>query len=90
MLTVELREFLVQLKEGAIHNVGAPNKRASVKLYDVADVEARAFGDERVKCVFEDDEGNTVEVALFPGEIEALTTDLAEIRAAGAVDGFGA
>ena len=79
---------MFQLKEGAIHNIGASNKAATVKLYDVAAVEGRAFGDERVKLVARDDSGNEVEVALFPDELESLLNDIETVRSAGTVEGF--
>lgn len=89
MLSLEISDFLIQLKEGSIHNVGGPNKAATAKLYDITEVEARAFGDERVKLSFGDDEGNNIEVALFPDEVEHIQDDLEEVRASGAVEGFG-
>ncbi|MFB6142554.1 MAG: hypothetical protein ABEJ30_04345 [Halorientalis sp.] len=67
MLSLQLSEFMVELKEGSLKNVGAANKSATVKLYDVEAVDTREFGDERVKLAFADDEGNEVEVALDPG-----------------------
>lgn len=73
MLSIELSDFLVELKEGSIKNVGPPNKTATVKLYDVVEAEAREFGDERIKLVFEDEEGDVVHVALEP----AAASDLA-------------
>lgn len=88
MLTLDLSSFLIQLKEGSINNVGAPTKSASVKMYDVTEVEARAFGDGRVKFVCADDEGNAIEVALFPEHIEALEDDLAAVKASGTVEGL--
>jgi len=66
MLTLDLEEFMVELKEGSLKHVGPTNKAATVKLYDVEGLEVREFGDERVKLTFADDEGNEVEVALFP------------------------
>lgn len=66
MLSLELSDFLVELKEGSIENVGPPNKTATAKLYDVVEAEAREFGDERIKLTFEDEEGNVVHVALDP------------------------
>ena len=38
--------------------------------------EAREFGDRRVKCVFADEEGNEVEVALFPDDASRLARDI--------------
>lgn len=79
MLTVDIEEFMVELKEGSIKNVGAPNKRGTAKLYDVADSEVREFGDERVKFAFTDDEGNEVEVAVGPEAARSLARDLEEL-----------
>ncbi|MFB6140031.1 MAG: hypothetical protein ABEJ26_06320 [Halosimplex sp.] len=68
MLSLDLERFMFELKEGAIKHVGPSNKTATAKLYDVEGVEVREFGDNRVKLAFEDEEGNEVEVALFPEE----------------------
>lgn len=89
MLSLELSDFLVQLKEGSIRNVGAPTKSATIKLFDVSSAGARPFGDNRIKCVFADDEGNEIEIALFPAELEELVGDLEEIKAAGTIAEFG-
>jgi len=72
MLALSVDEFSLELKEGALKHVGASNKSATAKLYDVSGVEVREFGDERVKLVLTDDEGNRVEVALFPDEAREL------------------
>ena len=72
MITVSLSEFMLELKEGVVKHVGPSNKTAEVKLYDVEAVEAREFGDERVKLVFEDDAGSTVHVAVGPEEARTL------------------
>ncbi|PSP32166.1 hypothetical protein BRC64_07645 [Halobacteriales archaeon QH_10_67_22] len=66
MLSLDLERFMLELKEGALKHVGASNKTATVKLYDVEGVELREFGDERVKLAFEDESGNEVEVAVAP------------------------
>ena len=68
MLSLDLDEFTFEIKEGAIKHVGPSNTEATAKLYDVEGVEARDFGDKRVKLAFEDEDGNEVEVALFPAE----------------------
>jgi hypothetical protein len=68
MLTLDIEEFMFELKEGALKHIGPTNKRATVKLYDVEGIEVREFGDERAKLVFEDEDDNEVEVALFPDE----------------------
>ncbi len=81
MLALTLEEFMVELNEGSLKNVGPSNKSATVKLFDVESAEARAFGDKRVKLVFEDDEGNEVQVSLFPDHVEAIRDDLAHLEA---------
>jgi len=79
MLSLDVSEFLLELKEGAFKNVGPPNKAATVKLYDVEAAEAREFGDERVKLAFADGEGNEVEVALSPDRAEDVRAELAAL-----------
>jgi hypothetical protein len=76
VLNLNIDEFMVELKEGALKNVGPANKSAAAKLFDVASAEAREFGDRRVKCVFADEEGNEVEVALFPDDASRLARDI--------------
>ncbi len=76
MLALEIEEFMIELKEGAIANVGPTNKAARAKLFDVETAKAREFGDKRVKLVFEDDEGNEVQVALFPGDVRKIVRDV--------------
>ena len=72
MLSLQLEEFMVELKDGSIKNVGPTNKSATAKLYDVEGVDVREFGDERVKLAFEDEEGNEIEIALFPDEAQEI------------------
>jgi hypothetical protein len=76
MLNVNLSDFMIELKDGSIKNVGPANKRAEAKLFDVTDAEAREFGDKRVKLVFEDDSGNEVQVALFPEDVGKVVSDV--------------
>ncbi|AHF98715.1 hypothetical protein HALLA_07460 [Halostagnicola larsenii XH-48] len=80
MLTLNLEEFMVELNEGSIKNVGAANKSATVKLFEVESAEAREFGDKRVKLVLEDDDGNEVQVSLFPEQVRSLVGDLEELE----------
>ncbi len=80
MLTLELSDFLIELEDGAIKNVGASNKTGTAKLFDVESASARAFGDKRVKLVFEDEEGSEVQVALFPEDVRGLLDDVEQIR----------
>ncbi|GAB7018281.1 hypothetical protein [Halostagnicola sp. A-GB9-2] len=80
MLTLNLEEFMVELNEGSIKNVGAANKSATVKLFEVESAEAREFGDKRVKLVLEDDDGNEVQVSLFPEQIREIVSDVEELE----------
>lgn len=82
MLALTLSEFAVELKDGAIKNVGAANKTAAAKLFDVEAAEVREFGDERLKLVFTDASGNEVQAAIDPDaartvrrSIESLESD---------------
>ncbi|WP_460919434.1 hypothetical protein [Salinarchaeum chitinilyticum] len=79
MLSLQLEEFAIELKEGSIKNVGAPNKAGTAKLYDVETVEARPFGDERIKLAFSDADGNEIEVALAPDHADAIGEQLASL-----------
>lgn len=80
MFTLDLDNVILELKEGSVKHVGASNSSATAKLYDVEGVDVRAFGDERVKIAFDDgDEGNGVEVALFPEEARALAARLEHV-----------
>ncbi|SDJ51518.1 hypothetical protein [Natronorubrum texcoconense] len=76
MLTLNLDEFMVELNEGSIKNVGPTNKSATVKLFEVDEAEAREFGDKRVKLVFEDADGNEVQVSLFPEDVRKIASDI--------------
>ncbi|QDX41663.1 hypothetical protein [Salarchaeum sp. JOR-1] len=81
MLALQLDDFMVELTDGALKNVGPSNKSGSAKLFDTETVEAREFGDKRVKVVAGDGEGNEVQVALFPEQVRALADDIAELEA---------
>jgi len=76
MLTLDIDEFMLELKDGAFKNVGPSNKQATVKLYDVEGVDVREYGDKRVKITFEDEQGSEVEVALFPEQARAVSEGL--------------
>jgi len=80
MLALTLEDFMVELNEGSIKNVGPTNKSATVKLFDVESAEAREFGDKRVKLVFEDDDGNEVQVSLFPEDVRKLVRDVESLE----------
>lgn len=80
MLTINLDDFTFELKEGTLKHVGASDKSATVKLYDIEDVDVREFGDQR-KIACRDDGGNELELALDPdtaAEIAAEIERLAE------------
>lgn len=80
MLTVDFGSLMLELQEGVVKNVGPANTDATVKLYDVEDLEVREFGDERVKLAFADGEGNEVEVALFPEQASAVRAGLEDLE----------
>lgn len=80
MLALAIEDFHVELKDGAVKNVGPATKSAAAKLFDVEAAEARAFGDKRVKLAFADAEGNEVEVALFPEQVRDLVGDVEALR----------
>ncbi|QLD87342.1 hypothetical protein HWV23_16960 [Natronomonas halophila] len=80
MLNLNLSDFMVEFKDGSIKNVGPTTKEVTAKLFDVESVEAREFGDKRVKVVAEDGEGNEIQMALFPEQIEALAGDITDLQ----------
>ena len=76
MLTLDIDQFMLELKDGAFKNVGTSNKQATVKMYDVEGVDVREYGDKRVKLSFEDQQGSEVEVSLFPEQAVAVREGL--------------
>lgn len=80
MLNLNLYDVMVEFKDGAIQNVGPSDKRAEAKLFDVEEATVREFGDRRVKLVCVDEEGNEVQVALFPEDIDDIVDDVASLR----------
>ena len=76
MLSLDLERFMFELKEGALKHVGASNKTATAKLYDVTEAAVRAFGDERVKLSCRDDSGNEIEIALDPPEAREIAREI--------------
>jgi hypothetical protein len=80
MISLRLDDFMIELKDGSIKNVGAANKTATAKLYDVTDAEAREFGDERVKLSFTDESGSEVEVALDPPEAREIARGIESLE----------
>lgn len=85
MLSLAIEDFMIELKDGSVKNVGGPTKSATVKLYDVSTAEAREFGDERVKFAFADDDGNAVEVAVDPDDARSVVRDIESIEDEGVV-----
>jgi hypothetical protein len=85
MLTVDIDEFVLELDEGTLKHVGASNKSATIKLYDVERTDLREFGD-RVKLACEDDGGNEVEVALEPDQVRELARAAERMASDGALD----
>lgn len=81
MLTLDIEEFMLELKEGTLEHVGPPTKGATAKLYDVEGVDVREFGDNRVKLGFDDGEGNEIEVALFPEQARAVADGIEALQA---------
>ncbi|QSW99720.1 hypothetical protein [Haloterrigena alkaliphila] len=81
MLSLTLEEFMIELNDGSIKNVGPANKSATVKLFEVEDAEAREFGDKRVKLVFEDADGSEVQVSLFPEDVRKIADDIETLEA---------
>ncbi|MBX0285076.1 hypothetical protein [Haloarcula salinisoli] len=76
MLTLDIDDFMLELKDGAVKNVGPSNKQATVKMYDIEGVDVREYGDKRVKLAFEDEQGSEIEVALFPEQARAVADGL--------------
>lgn len=85
MLNLNLEDFMIELKDGSVKNVGPPTKSATAKLFDVERVEAREFGDSQLKVVAEDAAGNEVQIALFPEQMEAVVDDVEAMREEGPV-----
>lgn len=79
-MNLNLYDLMVEFKEGSIQNVGPTDKQAAVKLFDVEEAMVREFGDRRVKLECVDGEGNEVQVALFPEDVESLVDDVETLR----------
>ena len=81
MLTIDLDDFMFELKDGTLEHVGASNRAATVKLYAVEGVDVREFGDERVKIACEDESGNEIEVALAAEQARELVRGIELLEA---------
>ena len=86
MLTLAIDDLMLELEDGAVKHVGPKTTGATVKLYHVADAEARAFGDQQCKLAFADDEGNEVEVALDLDAASELASALEAVGETGGED----
>ena len=80
MFTIDMGKFMLELKDGSYKHVGASNKTATAKLYDVTEAEARAFGDERIKLSCRDESGNGIEVALDPPEAREVAREIERLE----------
>ncbi|QIO23173.1 hypothetical protein [Haloarcula sp. JP-L23] len=76
MLSLDIEQFMLELKDGAFKNVGPSNKQATIKMYDIEGVDVREYGDKRVKLAFEDEQGSEIEIALFPEQARAVAEGL--------------
>lgn len=81
MLNLNVESFMVEFTDGTIANVGAPNKSAEAKLFDVEDAGARAFGDSQVKLVARDADGNEVQIALDAEQARSVRSDVEALEA---------
>lgn len=86
MLTLSLDGFALELDGGTVKHVGASNTAAAVTLYDPATVEARPFGDERVKLACVDEGDNEVEIAMRPEQARDLADALDRLASEGDLD----
>ncbi len=80
MFTINIDDCMFELKDGAIKHIGASNKSATAKLYDIESVDVREFGDERVKISCEDDSSNTVEIALDPEDAHHVAREIERLE----------
>lgn len=80
MLSLTLEEFMVEVNDGAIKNVGPNNKAVTAKLFDVESAEAREFGDKRIKLVFEDEDDNEIQISLFPDDVRKIVDDIESLE----------
>lgn len=80
MLLLDLEDFMFELKEGAIKHAGPSNRAATAKLYDIEGVEAREYGDRRVKLAFEDEDGSEIEIALDPAQASEIARGIEQLE----------
>lgn len=80
MIVIDIEDFSVEIKNGVIKNVGGPKKSASVKFFDVKDIEVRRFGKDRIKLCFRDDEENGIEIAISETEGDEIKEKIKSLR----------
>ena len=80
MLTIDLDEFMFELKDGTIKHVGASTNAATAKLYDIETTEVREFGDQ-LKLACADDSGNEIELALDSETAREIADGIEELAA---------
>lgn len=80
MILLDLEDFTFELKDGAIKHAGPSNRTATAKLYDVEGVEAREYGDRRVKLAFEDEDGSEIEIALGPDQASEVARGIQRLE----------
>ncbi len=80
MLALDIENFLVEIDDGSVKNIGPQTKAATAKLFHPETVEARAFGDSQVKFVAEDADGNEVQIAVSPEQAATLGEQLQELK----------
>lgn len=81
MLALDIENFLVEIDDGSVKNVGPQTKSATAKLFHPETVDARAFGDSQVKLTATDDDGNEVQIAVSPAQAAALAEQLRDLEA---------
>ena len=80
MLAIEFDQLMFEVTDGSIKNIGPTNKSVSAKLFGVTDATAREFGDKRIKLEFADEDGNEIQIALFPSEATAIRRALEDLE----------
>ncbi len=80
MLALDIENFLIEIQDGSVKNVGPPTKSVSAKLYHPETAEARAFGDSQVKITATDADGNELQIALSPEQAARVSDQLNELR----------
>ncbi|MXR52622.1 hypothetical protein GRX03_13530 [Halovenus sp. WSH3] len=84
MLTIDLDDFMFELKEGTVKHVGASTNSAAVKLYDIGETEVREFGDQ-LKITCSDDSGNEIELALDPADAREIARGVEQLSEEGSL-----